>query len=108
MSLFVSAYLFILCLEILFTIAKNKKDIESLKIHGNTFLYTAYADDTTFFLKKFGFNKRIVEYNFFIFIVFRFKSKLIKMRSSQDMATGVKVPVCGIKCIDLTKSYFRR
>ena len=40
--------LFILCLEILFTIVKNNKDIKSLKILGNTFPYTAYADDTTF------------------------------------------------------------
>ena len=37
--------------------------------------------------KKFGFNKRIAEYNFFIFIVFRFKTKLIKMRSSRNRTT---------------------
>ena len=45
----VSAYLFILCLEILLTIVKNNKDIKSIKILGNTILYTAYTDDTTFF-----------------------------------------------------------
>ena len=39
----VSAYLFILCLEVLFKTVKNNKDIKSLKILGNTFLYTAYA-----------------------------------------------------------------
>ena len=44
----VSAYLFILCLEILFMIIKNNEDIKNLKILGNTFLYTAYAGDTTF------------------------------------------------------------
>ena len=48
----VSDYLFILSLETLFTIVKNNKDIKSLKILGNTFLYTAYADETTFFLKN--------------------------------------------------------
>ena len=46
----VSAYLFILFLEILFTIVKNNKDIISLNILGNIFL-SAYAADTTFFLK---------------------------------------------------------
>ena len=35
----VSTCLFILCLEILFTIVKDNKDIESLKTLGNTFLY---------------------------------------------------------------------
>ena len=50
----VSAYLFILFLEILFTIVKNNKGIKNLKNLGNTFLYIAYADGTTFFLKKLG------------------------------------------------------
>ena len=48
----VSVYLFMLCLEILFTIAKNNKDIKRLKSVGNTFLYTAYPDDTNFSLKN--------------------------------------------------------
>ena len=50
----VSAYLFILCLEMLFMIVKTNNDIKSLQVLGNTFLYTAYADDTTFFLKNLG------------------------------------------------------
>ena len=48
----VSVYLFILCLEILFTIAENNKDIKHLKSLWNTFLYTAYPDDTNFSLKN--------------------------------------------------------
>ena len=44
----VSAYLFALCSDILFMLIKNNKNI---RIFGNTFLYTAYADDKTFFLK---------------------------------------------------------
>ena len=54
-----------------------------------------------FFLKKIGFNERTVEYNFFNFTIFKFKTKLIKMRSCHDRTTGIGV--CGIKCIDLTK-----
>ena len=47
----VSAYLFILFLEILFMLIKQNKNIKVIKMFENTFLYTAYADDSTFFLK---------------------------------------------------------
>ena len=40
----VSAYLFILCLEILFMLIKNNKNITGIKLFENTFLYSAYAD----------------------------------------------------------------
>ena len=70
-----------------FYTVKNNKDIQSPWIFGKTFLYTAYADDTTFSLKNFGFDKWIAEKNFVIFIAFRFKSKLITIWSSQDRAT---------------------
>ena len=52
---------------------------------------------TQLFPEKFGFTKRIATYNFFILIVFRFKTKLIKKRSSQNRTTErVKVATCGI------------
>ena len=47
----ISAYLFILVLEIVFNLIKQNKDIHGLTFFDHTFLYTAYADDTTFFLK---------------------------------------------------------
>ena len=46
-----STYLFILCLEILFILIKSNRNIKGIKIFENSFLYTAYADDSTFFLK---------------------------------------------------------
>ena len=57
----VSTYLFMLCLEILFTIVKNNENIKSLKILENTMLDTAYADDIIFFLKKFGLIKEMLK-----------------------------------------------
>ena len=48
----ISAYLFILALEILFYMIKTNQDLERLDICGYSFLYSAYADDTTFFLKN--------------------------------------------------------
>ena len=45
------AYVFILCLESLFILIKNDPNIKGIKIFEYCYLYTAYADDTTFFLK---------------------------------------------------------
>ena len=46
----ISAYLFILVLEIAFIFIKENKNIKGINIFDNIFLYSAYADDTTFFL----------------------------------------------------------
>ena len=59
----ISAYLFILVLEIVFPIS----------IFGYDFLYTAYADDTTFFIR----NKNSVIVLLNIFDIFSFKAKQI-------------------------------
>ena len=47
----ISSYLLILVLEIVFLLTKESKKTNGLKIFDKTFLYAAYADDTTFFLK---------------------------------------------------------
>ena len=43
----ISAYLCILCLEIVFILIKANKRVKGININ---YLYSAYADDTTFFL----------------------------------------------------------
>ena len=43
------AYLFILALEVVFSLIKANPDIEGLQFFSHTFLYSAYADDTNFF-----------------------------------------------------------
>ena len=47
----ISIFLFILALEILFILIKLKPEIEGMTIFDYNYLYSAYADDTTFFLK---------------------------------------------------------
>ena len=47
----ISAYLFIMTLEIFFIIIKTNKIIHGLKNFDHEYLYTAYADETTFFLE---------------------------------------------------------
>ena len=65
----ISAYLFILVLEIAFLFIMQNENINGLNIFENTFLYTAYADDTTFFLKD---EKAVIEFmkTFGIFLIF--------------------------------------
>ena len=46
----ISAYLFILVLEIGFLYIKENRNIKGIKIFNNIFLYSAYANDTTFFV----------------------------------------------------------
>ena len=46
----ISAYLFNLVVEIAFIFIKQNKNIKCINIFDNIFLYSAYADDTTFFL----------------------------------------------------------
>ena len=43
--------MFILCLEFLFILIKNNPNIKGIEIFEYCYLYTAYADDTTFLLK---------------------------------------------------------
>ena len=48
----ISAYLFILVIEILFRFIKSNEKIEGLTFFNHCFLYTAYADDAMFFSEK--------------------------------------------------------
>ena len=47
----ISVLLFILVLEILFLLIKTKPEIAGLTTFDHCYLYSAYTDDTTFFLK---------------------------------------------------------
>ena len=46
-----SAYLFILPLEVLSDFTKSNENIKSIDFFKHAFLYTAHADDSTFFLR---------------------------------------------------------
>ena len=48
----ISAYLFIIVLEVVFRIIKETSNIEGFEIFQKKFIFTAYADDATFFLKN--------------------------------------------------------
>ena len=69
----ISAFIFILALEILFILIKAKPEIEGMTMFGYNYLYSAYADDTTFFLKH------MVDTFHFFSVLFRIKTKFNKM-----------------------------
>ena len=99
----ISAYLFILVLEILFISIRNNVNIEGLSIFNNTYKLSAYADDTTFFLK----NKDSVDFLLQTFKTFSMFSGLKPNASKCEICgigvkRGEKVALCGMKSTDLT------
>ena len=99
------AYLFVLVLEIVFNLIKQNKDIGGLTFLDHTFLYTAYADDATFFLK----DEETVIKLMNVFDTFSIYSSLKPNNSKWKIAgigllKWVSMELCGMECIDLTKS----
>ena len=84
---------------------KQNKDIHGLTFFYHTFLYTAYADDTTFFLKDKESVKKVMN----VFDTFSIYSGLKPNKSKFEIAgigvlKGVSMELCGMECIDLTKN----
>ena len=97
------AYLFILALEVLFELIKSNDDIRGITIFNHTFLYTAFADDSTFFLIDLLSVKNLVD-TFKVFSLFSglnanfSKCEIVGLGSLK----GVLEAVCGLKSINLT------
>ena len=99
----ISAHLFILALEVLFELIKNNDDIRGITIFNHAFLYTAFADDSTFFLNDLLSVKNLID----TFTVFSLFSGLKANFSKCEIAglgslKGVLEAVCGLKSINLT------
>ena len=65
----ISAYLFVLASETLFQLIKSKSEIKGLAIFDHCYLYSAYADDRTFFLQDNTLIKHMVDV-FYLFSCF--------------------------------------
>ena len=93
----ISAFLFVLALEIFIHI-KLKPEIEGMTIFDYNYLYSAYAGDTTIFLKDIISVKHMV-YTFHFFQYFSgLKPNLTKFETA---GIWVQVAVCDMHCIDL-------
>ena len=101
----ISAYMFMLVLEIVFLFTKESKKINGLNMFDKTFLYTAYAEGTTFFLKD---TKSVIEL-MNIFDTFSKFSGLKPNKSKCEISgigalEGVQVAFCSMRCIDLVSN----
>ena len=94
--------MFILCLEILFILIKNDPNIKGIEIFEYHYLYTAYAEDTTFFLKDENSIIHLSE-KFKLFSDFSgLKANTTKCKiAGTDVLKGIQSTVCRMKCIDL-------
>ena len=104
----VSAYLFILFLEVVFRLIKSSYKINGLKIKELMFLYSAYADDTTFFVGDLDSASEI----FKVFDTFSIYSGLKPNMKKCEIADieslkGVKVALCEVNSIDLAQEMIK-
>ena len=104
----ISAYLFILVMEVFFTMIRNNPNIEGLDILGFKYLLTSYADDTTFFIKNESSAKEI----FKTFEIFSKYSGLKVNKSKCEIAgigvkNGVQTALLGTKNVNLNSEHLR-
>ena len=93
-----SAYLFILVLEILFLFIKKHTEIKDIEVFEHCFLYTAYVEDTAFFLKDAQSIENLVEISNTLSLSSRLKPNLTKCEIAGIVALkGVQVAVCGMR-----------
>ena len=86
----------------MFILIKANKRVKGINIFEHTYLYSAYADDTNFFLRDKSSIKELVN-------TFATFSKYSGLKPNHEkceiagigMLKSVKVAVCGMKCIDL-------
>ena len=104
----VAEYLFIIALEVVFSLIKANPDIEGLQFFSHTFLYSAYADDTTFFLRNEKSATEVIK----MFDKFSLFSGLKTNNVNCEIAgigvkKGVKMALYGMDCIDLTEDVIK-
>ena len=99
----ISLYLFIITLEVLFALIKSQELIKGIEIFDHCFLFTVYADDSTFFLGDSDSVKNLID----IFQTFLLFSVLKPNISKCEIAgiillKGAIETACGLKLVDLT------
>ena len=82
---------------------KSHPNIKGLNIFNHNYLYTAYADDTTFILNDQKSIRELMK-TFKLFSKFSgLKPNILKCEvAGIDSLKGVKIAVCDIECINLT------
>ena len=104
----ISAYLFIIVMEVFFTMIRNNPNIHGLDILGLIYHLTSYADDATFFPKDINSVHEI----FNTFNLFSKYSGLKANISKCEIAgigvkNGAQMARLGLKCVDLNNDSIR-
>ena len=104
----VAEYLFIIALEVVFSLIKANPDIEGLQFFSHTFLYSAYADDTTFFLRNEKSATEVIKTfdKFSLFSGLKINNAKCEI-AGIGVKKGVKMALCGMDCIDLTEDVIK-
>ena len=96
--------MFVLALEIFFILIKTNNDIQGIQIFNHEFLYTACADDTTFFVKDLNSVKVILSS---LDQFYTFSGLCPNLSKCEIAGIGVlkdaNVALCGLKSVNLTK-----
>ena len=86
----------------------KNKNTHGLNICDHEYLYTAYADDTAFFLEDISSIKVVLNdlqcFSSFFGLCPNFTKCEI---AGIDVLKSVKVALCGMKCLDLTKELLK-
>ena len=95
-------------MEVLFSLIKANPDIEGLQYFSHTFLYSAYADDNTFFLR----NEKSATELIKTFDQFSLFSGLKINNAKCEIADigvkkGAKMTLCGMDCTDLMEDVIK-
>ena len=103
----VSAYLFILALEVLFVFIKSNGNIKVIEIFQHVFLVTAYADYSTFFLRDILSVKELINsfYRFYHFSGLKANIEKCEIAGIGSLK-GVTEEVCGLKCVEILRIHF--
>ena len=106
----ISAYLFVLALELFFILLKTNKSIEGIKIFDHEFLYTAYADVMTFFLKNLESAEKVLKTHEIFYTASGLRPNLRKCEiAGLGILKDVKVALCGcIKVLGNHLSYNKK
>ena len=103
-----SAYLFILVLEVLFVFTESNENIKGIEIFKYVFMYTAYADDTISFLRDILSVKEVInsfnQFHHFSGLKANIGKCEIEGISSLKEVTQA---VCGLKSVDLSNETMR-
>ena len=101
----ISAYIFIVALEMVLLAITQNQNIKGIEIFGHEYIYSSYADDTSFSLR----DEESIRNTMQIINKFSCFSGLKPNVSKCEIAgigilKGVHMALCGMKCINLTKN----